>query len=281
MSTNTLIVSEIKTIKYCYGMENGGIADFLKYLFHTLNIVEKNNCKLILEITHPIKKYLKINNDYLSDQLYDKFHKITAIDRNKTISEILKEHNKLKIVSNDFYSFGINMELSNSYDFSQSTDKYYNLFDYIDFNEEIYNIINSYISDDYISIHARLGDKYLEIKPSCEYCINDDRNINPDICIKNISDIIKKNPNKKIYFFSDNNKFKNDMKTLFNELIIFNNDIINISNYYQNIDYDYYLKNVIIEFMIIMKSSEIHALNHSGFTCISSYISKNKLFKYF
>ena len=45
------------------------------------------------------------------------------------------------------------------------------------------------------------------------------------------------------------------MKTLFNELIIFNNDIINISNYYQNIDYDYHLKNVIIEFIIIMKSS--------------------------
>ena len=93
------------------------------------------------------------------------------------------------------------MELSNSYDFSQSTDKYYNLFDYIDFDEEIYNIISSYISDDYISIHARLGDKYLEIKPSGEYCINDNRNINPDLCIKNISDIIKKTQIKKFIFF--------------------------------------------------------------------------------
>lgn len=190
------------------------------------------------------------------------------------------------IVSGNFYCNRIDFNLKYDLDFKTANNISYNIFDYMDFTDDIYKTLEKIIpKENYIAIHARLGDKYLEIKPSREtdtipYCRYDDRNINNCNYENIIGEIIKNNPDKKIYLFSDNNNFKEQLKNKFNTLNILNNKIVNISCLYDIEDFDECMKNVIIEFLFIMKSYELHSLTYAGYSLISHLIGKNKFYKY-
>jgi hypothetical protein len=232
-------------IVYQYNQNNGGIADFIKFFLHTLDVCETNNINnLYIDINHPIKQYININKKYIiSKRLIINFYNISNLDKNCNIKDLLKRNN-LILKPIDFYSFNINFELHNDIDFNNNIHKKYNIYDYFNFTDLIYERLNNY-NYNYNCIHIRMGDKFLEIKPSSSYCKNDNRNINID----NILSIINKiNINDHLYLFSDNNEIKKIIINKYKNINTFYNDIINISNDYNNaINYNEALINVIFE----------------------------------
>jgi len=272
-----------KTILYHYDFGHGGIADFIKFFIHLTKVANRYNCQIKIHISHPIKKYITIRSNYRieDDNLYD-YHQLNDSDSGKHIKDIISKYDKLLIIGPNLYGLDIDFELADNINFFTINDYFNNLTDYFDFNKEIYDDLNLIINNiKYICIHARLGDKYLEIKPDSSYCTDDDRS---DKKYNNyneiINDIIEKNSDKKIYLLSDNNKFKQNLKSEYDVLNIFTKDIINISCNYSISNYDESLKFTIIEFLLMCKADTIYALTYSGFSQIAHLISENKIIKY-
>lgn len=255
-----------KIIVYYYELNHGGMGDLFKYLLDTIKLTIENKCKLFIEINHPIKKYIKINDNYKFSDDINQYHYIDNSDRNTNFVDILKKYDKIRIFPSNFYGYEIKFNLSNIP---------LNIFDYIDFTNDIHYEVNKIIPKyNFISIHIRLGDKYHEIKPSNGlYCSTDDRNVNTIKCEDAIDNIMKLH-NETIYLFSDNNSFKQKIKTKFNKIQIFNNRIINTSSIYNINDYDDCLKNTIIEFIFLAKSKKIYGLSPSGFSDMARYIGQ-------
>jgi len=271
-----------KIILYHYDFGHGGIADFIKFFIHLLEIANKYNCNTKIHISHSIKKYITINDNYIFTGNLDDYYQLNNSDSNQHIKDIIYKYDKLMIIGPNLYGLDIDFELADNINFFTINDYFTNLTDYFDFNKEIYNDLNLIIDNlKYICIHVRLGDKYLEIKPDSSYCTDDHRS---DKKYNNyneiINDIIEKNSDKKIYLLSDNNKFKQDLKSEYDVLNIFTKDIINISCNYSISNYDESLKFTIIEFLLMCKADTIYALTYSGFSQIAHLLSQNKIIKY-
>ena len=73
----------------------------------------------------------------------------------------------------------------------------------------------------YISIHLRLGDKFLETDKVFVLCKEDVRTYNEE----KLFELIEINYNKNILFFCDNNNYKLKIKTKYDKIIITDYDI--------------------------------------------------------
>jgi hypothetical protein len=281
-------------IIYKYEINNGGLADFLKFFIHTINVAEDNNFEILIDINHPIKKYIIIKDDYSFKLYTDQPNIKNYIPLNnytcKNIKDILSTRQNFLFNPTYFYCLNINFNLKNEIDFKNVVNPIsncvkYDLFKYMNFTDDIYMDLDQQMpTKKYICIHARLGDKFLEVKPDEFYSApNDDRQLFNTNYTQTINSIINSisDPDILIYLFADNNNFKNQMKEKFPILNIFNNQIINISCKYNNDNYDQNLKNTIIEFLFLSRSSEIHVLSYSGFSYIAHYLGSNKIIKCF
>lgn len=274
-----------KNIVYQYKMESGGIADFIKFAINAINVAKKFKCNIYFDISHPIIKYLEIDNKYIFKGNINDYKQLRPFHKSgKKISELINLHNNIVMIPCDFYTeVKINYELDYDYRFnSPNISCGCNFFDYIKFTKTIYDLLKSVTpKEKYIAIHARLGDKFLETKPTSPYCHNDTRTIDMNNLDAVIANIIKSNFNKKIYLLADNNGFKNEIKKKYSDINIFNNEIINISCVYANSDYELGLKNTILEFLFMANAIEIHGLSYSGFSIISHILGKNTYVRYF
>ena len=263
------------TILYTYDFEEGGIADFIKFLIHTIRIVNCNSYNLCIDILHPIKKYIAINEKYIRKKL--NFYKISHNDKNLSIVDIVERQNYVNVNSLCYYAYGLKNNI-NDIDFHNNFDYDINIYDYLTFN------VDNFFSN-YIVIHIRFGDSFLE-KNKIDLPYIDKRNIKENYIeiIKNILD-----KNEKTLLITDNNLKKREIFNNFIEyknLSYFDEEIVNISfkfddDFINSIEYDKLLINTIIDFLYLINSKEIHAISYSGFSIISHYISKNKLIKYY
>ena len=131
-----------KTFVYDFKLGSGGIADYLTYFMIILTNCMSSNTKLYHKINNiEIEKYIKLKCDFLY---------ITK-----------DEISKLKDVTirGPHHYYGI----SNKYDVSKIPFNEVFYFDDI-VKENVKNILPS-LPSNYISIHLRLGDKFLETDP--------------------------------------------------------------------------------------------------------------------
>ena len=269
------------TIIYKYDFLDGGLADLIKFLACIVKLAEDTNHRLLISIEHPIKKYVIIKHKYVCDIDYTKFDTLEKFElENNTIVDILKTNKNLVISPKNLYNNNINfLKYIDSY---QENVKKYSFFDYADFTSDIYKKLSIIIKQSkYICIHLRYGDKYLEIKRKC---LVDDRNVNLNKINDIMNDIVKKN--KQVYFFCDNNIFKKQIALKYPQIKYFDIPCINISyNYFKVYPKEKYyecLENVIIEFLIIKNSIEIHSLTYSGFPLVAHLLNKeSKFYKYY
>ena len=213
---------------------------------------------IILEecIQKKIKLYHKINNIEIEKYIkfkYDFFN----------ISQ--DEISKLKKVTikkpGDYYQF---YPIGSTYKGNLNLNKVFYFDDSIKMN--VRNILPS-LPSKYISIHLRMGDKFLETdKRFVKWCKNDTRHFSEENIYKFIQDNIDKN----IIFFCDNNSYKLKIKNKYQNIIIANSQIghtslLNTTNK-QILD-------TVTEFYVLSNSQVIYAASKSGFSSMASKVN--------
>jgi len=144
------------------------------------------------------------------------------------------------------------------------------LADVFKFSDEIKinrRILLSENINNYISIHLRLGDKYLETNKDFVCCIDDERQYDEN----KIFNFIEENKNKPIIFFCDNNSYKSKIKEKYQNIIIINSEIghttlLNTTDK-QTLD-------TITEFYIMTNSEQIISASDSGFSTMAAKFKK-------
>jgi hypothetical protein len=180
-----------KSIVYYFIVGEGGIGDCIKFFMFALESCMKNNIRLYYKKNNiEIEKYIKLkyNNLYIDDDMIKNLDNITIV-RPQTYYNTIN------------YNFSINIE-----------DVFY-------FSEEIKINCNSLMPPDisnYISIHLRLGDKYLETDNNFVCVKNDAREYSEEKIYK----FIEENDSKNIFFCCDNNTYKLKLRKLWNEYLI-------------------------------------------------------------
>ena len=115
----------------------------------------------------------------------------------------------------------------------------------------------------YISIHLRLGDKYLEIEQKYINCIDDTRSYNEQV----LFNFIEENNKSTILFFCDNGSYKQTIKNKYENIIITSCSICHTG--LENSTYNQVL-DTITEFYLLVNSEKIYSASYSGFSLAAS-----------
>ena len=240
-----------KKIVYDFNLISGGIGDLIKFFVYLLSICIDNNIKIHYLVNNiHIEKYLKLKNI----QMYIK-HQDIGVDIVKinTFDEILQ------IEKEKFYFLKPNILYKS---FSYDIIDQFPIYELFDFSCEVKKNIENYLNFQYISIHLRLGDKFLETEQSYIFSKDDVRNYNEN----NIFSLIERENNKKIMFFCDNNTYKLKIKNKYDKVIITNFDIGHTT--LLNTTYVQVL-NSVSEFYLLINSIDIYAASTRGYSIVA------------
>ncbi len=230
---------------YNFTLGDGGIGDYLKFYMIILKKCMSNNIKFYHKINNiEIEKYIRLKYDFL----YISSNEILKL-KNVTIER--PQH----YYSNDKYDGDILL------------------------NEIFYfdNIIKTNVKSllpsspiNYISIHLRLGDKFLETDKKFVKCTNDTRRFN----LEKIYKFIEDNKDKNIIFFCDNNNYRLKIKNKYENIITTTSQIAHTSlsntTTKQIID-------SITDFYILSNSQLIYASSYSGFSIMAGKFNNIKV----
>lgn len=226
-----------KVFIYDFKFGYGGIGDYLKFFMITLIDCINHNIKFRCKMNYlEIQKYIKIKSKY-------DFFKIT-------IDEIYKLNNNFKIkFPIDYYLVNedlINISLSEIFYFDDIIKK------------NVKNIL-PVLPKNHISIHLRMGDKFLETDKKFIFCKEDKRKFSE----YDIFQFIENNIDKNLIFFCDNNKYKLKIKNKYKNIIITNANIghTSLENTTSNQVID-----TVTEFYILSISQSICRASRSGFS---------------
>lgn len=249
-----------KKAVFLFDVGMGGIGDFLKFYMYSLHICVENNIKLYL-----------LNKSLLNNFIQLK-HENMYIDEKTIINKevLIRLSNIKKMSSNKFYiirpfiMYGI--DRTNVFNSIINMNDVFYFTDVIKTNTQ--NITNN---KKYISVHLRLGDKFLETNKDYVVCPDDTRYFDEN----KLFNFIEQNKIKNIFFFCDNNEYKLKIKNKY--------DFINITNLkightsLINTTEEEYL-NACVEFYIISRSDEIHSASYSGFSIMAAKFENKQLF---
>jgi len=232
-----------KTFVYDFNITEGGIGDFLKFFMIILTYCMDNNIKFYRKKNNiEIEKYIKLKYDIMN---------ITSEQLSKLDNYILKGPGAYH--KSCHYNYNINL-----------TEVF--IFDEI-IKKNVDNILLSK-PDKYISIHLRLGDKFLETDKKFVLCKRDTRKFSE----KKLNEILDKSNCDNIIFFCDNNNYKLKIKEKYNNIIVTKAQIGHTSliNTTENQIID-----TITEFFILSNSELIYG-NRSGFSLLASKFNNIK-----
>ena len=223
---------------YDFKLGEGGIGDYLKFYMIILTKCIRNNIKLYNKKNNiEIEKYIKLKYDFL----YISSDEISKL-KNVTIE---KPHHYYR---------------NDKYDGNISINEIFYFDDIVKTN--VKNILAS-LPSNYISIHLRLGDKFLETDKKAVLCKNDTRDFSSEKIYKFIED----NNDKNIIFFCDNNSEKLKIKNKYNNIIISTSQIghTSLSNTTKR-----QILDSITDFYILSNSQLIYSASYSGFSIMAS-----------
>ncbi len=250
-----------KSVIYSFELGAGGIGDCIKFFMLTLEYCIKYNYKLYYQYNNlPLEKYLILKYPfmYITKETVDskKSRIVKDINWLKDVDSI--EEDQIQIVTpfSSYHAF--------SYDLLQIPIA--DVFDFSDVvKENAKNMLLENIGSDFITIHLRLGDKYLETDPNFVKCKNDTRLFHENNLYACIQHYL--NQNKKIIFFCDNHQYKLKIKEKFPQVIITHSQIGHTSLLNTT---DGQICDTVTEFYIMTQANMIIAASHSGFSSVSA-----------
>jgi len=242
-----------RKIVYNFTVGMGGIGDLTKFFMLLLKICIEHNIKLHYLVNNiQVEKYLKLKYPkmYITDQEI-------GLDREHIHEEKLIPN----IGTGTFYIMIPQVLWPNP----NSNNVYYNIQDVFYFSDEVKINGSKFFNNDinYISIHLRLGDKYLETDQSYIVCRDDTRIFNEE----NIFDCIEKNYDKNILFFCDNRNYKLKIKNKYDKIIITDYEIGHTSLFNTT---DKQFLDTMTEFYLLTNSEHIYSASYSGFSIVAA-----------
>jgi hypothetical protein len=251
-------------ILFRFPILSGGIGDMIKYFVCALDISKQYNMNMcIIEDENILSKYIILNDKemYKSSSFFKDFkhiYSVSSISSIKTDIETNKKHNEdfvLQLVPSLFYDEPV-------YDIL----KKYNLSDIFYFSNEVVNLSKQISSTkDYVSIHIRRGDKFIETSSSFKAVPHDERPFNEDKLSSIIEETHKEN--KDILFFCDSMVFKKKIQKQYPFLTMTDFKIGHTS--YTNTS-DEQVLNTVCEFYLLSQSTKIIANCKSGFSTVAT-----------
>jgi hypothetical protein len=250
-----------KTVIYNFKVGDGGIGDYLKFFMFALDICIKNNYKLYYLVNNiPLEKYLRLN----TNNMY-----IKRIDLQNIIH--LNDINCVNDIKPGFHYIIKPQLFYSTFDYNNITIPIQDVFYFTDEIISNSQLLCNY--DNYISLHLRLGDKYLETDVNFVQCPQDTRYYDEN----KIFEFIENNQNENIIFFCDNQNYKLKLKEKYNNIIIINSEIGHTSLYNTT---KKQILDSITEFYIVTNSNRIYSASNSGFSIVASLYKRIPLFKF-
>lgn len=252
-----------KKVVYKFELGNGGVGDFIKYFICLLNLCMKNNIKMYyLAEYNVLDNFIKLKYP----QMYLKSEQLLNVQYLDNIDSLnnINEYSYYIVVPSNMYKF--HEELYES--ITQKISDYFYFTDEIKINASKNTNINF---ENYISIHLRLGDKFLETDKANVLVKDDVRHFNEDI----LFDFIEKKSDKNILFFCDNYEYKTNIKNKYNFITITDYKIGHTSLLSTTFEEAF---NGVTEFYILTNSTEIYTPTESGFSMVASKFNQIPFF---
>ena len=235
-----------RSVIYDFKLGDGGIADYVKFFMIMLMECIRDGIRIYHKVYNiEIEKYIKFKYDFFN---------ITASDISKLNNYVIRKPGHY-YRNNNIYNGSI--LLNEVFIFDNSV------------LENVKHILPS-LPTNYISIHLRMGDKYLETNPKFISCIKDVREFQEEKIYNFIEDKI----DNKILLFCDNWNKKLEIQRKYNSLIITNAEIAHTSNSNTN---NKQVLDTVTEFYILSNSELICAASKSGFSEFASKFNGVKL----
>lgn len=242
-----------KKIIYDFKLGNGGLGDYIRFFMQALE----------LSIKHNLKLYYMKNNLLLEKYIKLKYPKMYICDLNnaKNINDLNSittlDDGGVYVITPYFFYNSINY-INYNCDINVSE-----VFEFVD--EIIHNSKNIFIENlsNYISIHLRLGDKFLETDKAFVICKEDTRVYNEE----KLLNFIQSNNDVPILFFCDNNNYKLQLKKRFNNILITQCNIGHTSLLNTS---EKQVLDTITEFYLLSNSQSIYFASISGFSLMAS-----------
>ena len=229
-----------KAVVYNFPLNAGGLGDCIKFFIFCLTNCIKDNSRIYYKKNNIlIEKYLKLK--------YDKMY-INEV----SIKQLLCDSVEMVDPGTFYQSYHTNFNI--------------NISDVFYFTDEVKLNSKYLMSPDitnYISIHLRLGDRFLETDINHIICKDDVRYFSEEKIFK----IIEENYDKNIFFCADNNSYKLRIKERYNNIFITTCDIghsglVNTT--------EKQILDSITEFYILTNSKMIYSGSISGYSLMAS-----------
>jgi hypothetical protein len=237
-----------KILVFNFGLFEGGIGDNIKFFIYLLQFCIQHHIRLHYLVNHILnEKYLRLKYEQMYISNVPNPIVLNTLDFNKLNKNtyyLVRPHllypkftyDKITMIPNKVFYFHEDV-ISNSRRLLQI--------------------------DNYISIHVRLGDKYLEIKKELIQCKDDIRQFDENKIFKFIED----NDDKNIILFSDNKQYKTKLKHKYNKLIILDTNIGHTALRHTT---EQQVLDTITEFYIMSNSKYIYIPCDTGFSIMAS-----------
>jgi hypothetical protein len=241
-----------KIIVYNFKHASGGIGDCIKFFMYLLKLCMQHNIKLYYLVNNTmLEKYLKLKYDkmYITQSSIVDARNISANDIPNLTVDIC-----------NIVDPGIFYNIYNDDHIPTPINEVFTFSDEVKINSVKLNVDN--ISN-YISVHLRLGDKYLETDNAFIYCKYDVRVYNEE----RLFHFIENNRDKNIIFFCDNHAYKLKIKNKYNNISIIT---CHIGHTCLSNTTDEQTLDAITEFYLMAESEKIYSASNSGFSIMSS-----------
>lgn len=242
-----------KILVYDFQLGWGGIGDCIKFFMYILNFSIINHYKLYYLVNSiPLETYIKLKFPIM----YINKHELKNVHPIQYLNQLLHLEEDKHYIVNPFLFYKtysdtyINIPIQNVF-----------LFDDLIIKNSFHLLAKE--MNNYICIHLRLGDKYLETDKKYVLCKEDEREFDENRLFKFIESLNGKN----VLFFCDNNNYKLKIKNIFPFIIITNSNIGHTSLANTS---DRQIIDSVTEFYIMTNSKKIYYASNSGFSVIAS-----------